>query len=32
MAWETPIVTAIDVAMEVTAYVSSEGDDDSSID
>ena len=32
MAWNTPVVTEIDVAMEVTAYVSSEGDDDSSID
>ena len=32
MAWETPIVTEIDVAMEVTAYVSSEGDSDDRID
>jgi coenzyme PQQ precursor peptide PqqA len=27
MAWETPVVTEIEVALEATAYVSSEGDD-----
>jgi coenzyme PQQ precursor peptide PqqA len=27
MAWETPIVSEIQVGMEVTAYVASEGDD-----
>lgn len=32
MAWETPVVTEIDVAMEVTAYASSEGGDDDIID
>jgi coenzyme PQQ precursor peptide PqqA len=32
MAWETPTVSEIEVGMEVTAYVSSEGDDDDRID
>lgn len=32
MTWETPIVNEIEVAMEVTAYVSSEGDSDDQID
>ncbi len=27
MAWEAPVVSEIEVGMEVTAYVSSEGDD-----
>ena len=32
MAWETPIVCETEVGMEVTAYVSSEGDRDDAID
>lgn len=28
MVWETPVVTEISVAMEVTGYVGIEGDDE----
>lgn len=32
MAWETPVVSEIEVGMEVTAYAPSEGDADDQID